>query len=204
MGITGSIGTLLNLFLEIYSWMILARLLLSWINPDPFHPIVQFLVQTTNPVLEPFRRLIPPLGGMDFSPIFALMAVHFVQRLLVTLLVGGMGGGAITGLLAELLGLVHLLLTLYLLLLLARGGYHVYSWHTFRQGKPPAIDLRKPLVRFIFQATEPVIRPFRYRVPTFSGLDITPLVAAVILLFGLFLLQEGMAGMAGGHMLLPH
>ncbi|MBF0417379.1 MAG: YggT family protein [Magnetococcales bacterium] len=197
MGITGSIGTLLNFLLEIYAWLILGRVLLSWVNPDPYNPIVQFLVRATEPVLEPFRRWIPSFAGLDLSPIVALLAVHFIQRIVVTLFQGGMGGGAIGSLIAELLGILHLLLTFYMLLLFARGGFHVHSWRTFRKGLPPGIDLRKPLIRFVFQATEPVLRPLRGFVPTVSGMDVSPFAAAVAVLVLLSILQELMLGVAG-------
>ncbi|NGZ05443.1 MAG: YggT family protein [Magnetococcales bacterium] len=200
MGITGSIGTLVNLLLEIYAWLIIGRVLLSWVNPDPYHPIVQFLIRSTEPVLAPFRRFIPPLAGMDLSPIVALLALHLIQRIVVSLLQGGLGVGAMATLAAELLGLLHLLLTCYLLLLLVRGGFHVHSWYTFRQGRPPAIDLRKSWIRFIFQATEPALRPLRRWVPTWSGMDLTPFAAAMVLLMLLSLIQELVFGMLGSSM----
>lgn len=198
MGITNSIGTLLDFLLGIYGWMILIRVLLSWINPDPYNPIVQFLVRATEPVLEPFRRIIPPIGGMDLSPIVALMAVHFVQRLAGTLFQGsGMGGGGLSSLLVELLGLVHLLLTFYLLILLARSGFHIHSWYTFHHKRSaPRIDLRQPIIRFVFQVTEPAIRPLRRWVPTFSGMDITPMAAVCILMIILSILQDLTLGFA--------
>ncbi|MBF0189748.1 MAG: YggT family protein [Magnetococcales bacterium] len=190
MGILGSIGTLLHFMLEIYSWLILGRVLLSWVNPDPYNPIVQFLIRATEPLLAPLRRLIPSMGGFDLSPIAALLAVHFTQKITAALFLGAMGGGAIAALLAELVGLIHLLLTFYLLLLVARGGFHFHSWYTFRQGKPPGIDLRKPWIRFIFQATEPALRPLRRWMPTVSGMDVTPMAGAVLLLMLLSMLQE--------------
>ncbi|MBF0215306.1 MAG: YggT family protein [Magnetococcales bacterium] len=202
MGITGSIASLLNLFLEIYSWMILGRVMLSWVNPDPYNPIVQFLIRATEPVLAPFRRLIPAMAGMDLSPIAALLAVHLTQRVLQTTLQSGMGAGALVGVLAELLGLIHLLMTFYLLLLAARGGFHFHSWRTFRQGRPPGIDLHKPWIRFIFQATEPAIRPLRRWVPTVSGMDVTPMAAVVVLLMLLSVIQEVMLGIAGTHLMM--
>ncbi|MBF0428309.1 MAG: YggT family protein [Magnetococcales bacterium] len=201
MGMFGSIGTLLNFLLEIYSWLILGRVLLSWINPDPYNPIVQFLMQATEPVLKPFRQFIPSIAGMDLSPIFALLAVHLLQRFVAMLFHGGLGGGAVASILNELLGLVHLLLTFYFLLLLARGGFHIYSWHSFRQKRISGIDLRQPLTRFIFQFSEPTIRPLRRWVPTFSGMDITPMVAACLVLILLSLIQDLSLSLSGSSML---
>jgi YggT family protein len=73
--------------LQIYSYVLLARALASWIpNLDPYHPIMQFLYQLTEPVLDPVRRLIPPLGGMiDISMIVVFFALVVLQQLLLTL-----------------------------------------------------------------------------------------------------------------------
>ena len=189
MGILGSLAVIIDFALGLYVWLILIRVLLSWVNPDPYNPIVQFLVQATDPVLVPLRRLIPPVAGLDLSPIAALLGISVLQRLLVGLFRGGMGGGAMSSLLAELLGVAHLLLTFYLLLLLIRGGFHLHAWFTFRQGRPFRINLNQPATRFIFQATEPAVRPLRSLVPNVSGLDITPLAAALALYVALSLIQ---------------
>ncbi|MBF0401017.1 MAG: YggT family protein [Magnetococcales bacterium] len=198
MGILGSLGMLLDFALGIYTWMILIRILLSWVNPDPYNPIVQFLVRATEPVLEPLRRAIPPMAGLDLSPVVALLGISLLQRLIIGITHGGMGGGGLAALLVEVIGLLHLLLTLYLLLFLLRGGLHIHSWFSFRGGRPFRINLGNPLIRFVFQATEPVVRSLRQWVPTVSGLDITPLVAALCVLVILSLLQEAaMRFMAG-------
>ena len=77
----------LSLFLQIYSYVLLARALVSWIpNLDPYNPIIQILYQITEPVLEPIRKLIPPLGGMvDISIMVAFFGIMALQYLLRTL-----------------------------------------------------------------------------------------------------------------------
>lgn len=65
---------------------ILARILLTWIPIDPFHPIVRILNQITEPILGPARRIIPPIGGIDFSPIIVLFLLSIVERLLLNFL----------------------------------------------------------------------------------------------------------------------
>ena len=75
-----AIATILSYLLTIANWLIIIRALLSWVNPDPYSPIVQFLYKTTEPLLEPFRRIVPVYPtGIDFSPIFALLAIWFLQ-----------------------------------------------------------------------------------------------------------------------------
>src|SRR3989338_2764736 len=74
-----------ELLLSILYWLILIRALVSWVNPDPFNPLVQFLNRTTEPVLQPIRRLLPPMG-IDISPIIAFLAIIFLKSFLVTTL----------------------------------------------------------------------------------------------------------------------
>jgi len=76
--------SLLILLLQLYSYVLLARALVSWIpNLDPYHPAVRVLYTLTEPVLEPIRKLIPPLGGiMDISIIVAFFALIVLEQLL--------------------------------------------------------------------------------------------------------------------------
>lgn len=75
---------LLLVALQLYSYVLLARALMSWIpNLDPYHPAVQFLYSVTEPVLEPIRKLVPPLGGMvDVSILVAFFAIVGLELLL--------------------------------------------------------------------------------------------------------------------------
>lgn len=65
---------------------ILLRVLFSWINADLFNPLVRFIYQVTEPLLAPLRRIIPPFGGLDVTPVVALLILDLVRRLLVTLI----------------------------------------------------------------------------------------------------------------------
>lgn len=77
-----AIGVVVNILLTVFYWLILIRALVSWVNPDPFNPLVQFLYRTTEPILEPIRRLLPPLA-IDISPIIAFLAIQFLKHFLV-------------------------------------------------------------------------------------------------------------------------
>ncbi len=84
-----SVAGVLDIVLRIYYWVILIRALISWVNPDPFNPIVQFLYKVTEPVLEPIRRVLP-LGlkfGIDISPIIAFLIIMFLRSFLVKTLI---------------------------------------------------------------------------------------------------------------------
>ena len=77
----------LDIVLVLYMWVIIIRALLSWVNPDPYNPIVQFLYSITEPVLYRVRQLLPISGmGIDFSPIAVLLAIIFLQTFLVNTL----------------------------------------------------------------------------------------------------------------------
>ncbi|MBF0286114.1 MAG: YggT family protein [Magnetococcales bacterium] len=197
MGLFSSIGSILQLALEIYSWMLLAYVLMSWVNPDPYNPIVRFLSNTVEPVLRLCRNLLPPIGGLDLSPILAFFGIMVLQRVVAVLFSGMSAGMGMISLLFELLRLLYLLGTLFLLLLMARAGLTFWSWRNFRQRRPAGFDLRNPVIRFVFTATERVVRPLRGGVPTWSGMDLSPLVAALIMFLALLLAEEGAALVMG-------
>lgn len=74
------IARVLDIALEIYMWVIIIRALISWVNPDPYNPIVQFLHRATEPVLRPLRKLIPAWKmGIDLSPLIAVLIIIFLQ-----------------------------------------------------------------------------------------------------------------------------
>ncbi len=79
-----AVAVILDIVLTIYMWIIIVRALLSWVNPDPYNPIVQFLHSITEPVLYRVRKALPMPGmGLDLSPIIVLLAIIFMQSFLV-------------------------------------------------------------------------------------------------------------------------
>ena len=81
---------LLFLLLDVYAWIIIARALVSWFSPSPRNPVVRLLIQVTEPVLKPLRQVISPraLGGLDISPILAIVLIQIVKYLLASLVYG--------------------------------------------------------------------------------------------------------------------
>jgi len=77
---------LVRFLFEIYSFILLARVLLSWFQVDPYNPIVRLLHQLTEPVLAPIRRLLPMTGPIDFSPILAFILILVVEQIVVSML----------------------------------------------------------------------------------------------------------------------
>ncbi len=84
-----AIATIVDYALTIANWLVLIRALISWVSPDPHNPLVRFLYNTTEPILAPFRKLMPAYTiGIDFSPIFALIFIWFLKLFLVRSLFG--------------------------------------------------------------------------------------------------------------------
>ena len=79
-----AVAKIIDIALTAYLWIIVIRAVLSWVNPDPYNPIVRFLYQITEPVMARVRRWIPLRGmGIDFSPMIILLAIVFLQSFLV-------------------------------------------------------------------------------------------------------------------------
>lgn len=79
-----AVADVLSLVLTLYTWILIARALVSWVSPDPYNPIVQFLHRVTEPVLAPVRRRLPGYGtGLDLSPLIVIIAILFLRRFLV-------------------------------------------------------------------------------------------------------------------------
>lgn len=82
--LVSALTTVLDLLLNVYMWIIVARAIISWVSPNPYNPIVNFLYMATEPVLRYARRIIPPIGGsLDLSPILVLVAIVFLRQFLV-------------------------------------------------------------------------------------------------------------------------
>ncbi len=83
-----AVATVVNIALTIYMWIVIARAVVSWVSPNPYNPIVQFLYRTTEPVLWRVRRYLPIGGiGIDLSPIVVILAIYFLKLFLVRTLI---------------------------------------------------------------------------------------------------------------------
>lgn len=78
-----AVAKLINFAFDAYIIIIFARVVISWVNADPYNPIVRFLIQATEPLLYRIRRFLPPLGGFDLSPMVLILAIIFLQTLIV-------------------------------------------------------------------------------------------------------------------------
>jgi YggT family protein len=84
------IYNLVTVFFNVMSLAILGRVLLSWFNLGPNHPITRILTEITEPILGPLRRFIPTVGMIDLTPLVALLLLQLLEQLLLGLLRGNM------------------------------------------------------------------------------------------------------------------
>lgn len=73
--------------LSVIQWLVIIAAVISWVSPDPRNPIVQFLYRATEPILRPFRKILPPrrTGGVDLSPILVILLILFLKVFLASL-----------------------------------------------------------------------------------------------------------------------
>ncbi len=90
MSLLGFLIQAVDMLLTILQWLIIAAALVTWVSPDPRNPIVQFLFRSTEWILRPCRRILSPrwTGGIDFSPVLAILFIVFVRYLVIGLLSG--------------------------------------------------------------------------------------------------------------------
>ena len=161
----------------IYIWIIVLRVVLTWINPNPYSPLMRFLAWAADPVLNRARRLMPlVLGGLDFSPLLALAFIRFAGAVL-GLWLWGLGTGpkpaSFLFILAagELLGLIQSLVWLVIIIMLIRLVMSLV--------RPSPYNI---IVRVVYGLTEPLLAPLRRAFPPGpGGLDLRPLVFLLVL-----------------------
>ncbi len=78
-----ALATIIDMVLNLYMWAFIIAALISWVNPDPYNPVVRFLRAITEPVLIPIRRKLGIWGGIDFSPMIAILAIIFLRSFLI-------------------------------------------------------------------------------------------------------------------------
>jgi len=84
------IWLVVDVMFDVIRWLIIARIILSFIpmftRIDPYHPLIRFVMEITEPLMAPFRKLIPPVGGLDLSPIVLFLVLEFARTLVKQLI----------------------------------------------------------------------------------------------------------------------
>ncbi|NWF51454.1 MAG: YggT family protein [Nitrospirae bacterium] len=80
-----AVAHILDIALTVYMWIIIISAIISWVNPDPYNPIVRFLRAVTEPIYRPIRRIIGyRLGPIDISPMIVILAIIFIQKFFIS------------------------------------------------------------------------------------------------------------------------
>jgi YggT family protein len=162
---------LIDAVLSLALFVVMARLLLQLTRADFRNPLCQAIVQLTNPLIVPLRRVLPPIGKVDTASVVAVLIIGAVEVATVSALHGGGWPDPYLWLQALALEIAHMLLSIYLyaiilyalLSMIAPGGY-------------------SPLQSVLTSLCEPVLRPIRRIIPPIAGLDLSPLVATLLIL----------------------
>ena len=172
---------LIETLFGLYLLAIMLRFLLQLARADFYNDLVQFLVKVTNPPLRPLRRFIPGLMGLDLAAIVLMLILKTIELLLL--------GVKPSGNLVLLAGaeLIWLAINIFLIAIIIRV---ILSWFNFLGPHP--------LVNLLYQLTEPVLEPIRRLLPAMSGLDLSPLLASIALIFLSKLVQDLLAVLGVG------
>ncbi|MBW1708711.1 MAG: YggT family protein [Deltaproteobacteria bacterium] len=179
--ILDSAAGLLGFALTLYMWIVIIRAIISWVNPSPYNPFVQFLAKLTDPPLVYIRRHLPFwVGGIDFSPVVLILVLIFLNDFLVLSLKAIARDASISILLpiffSSIINLVRTVLMIYMILIIARA---VLSWIS--------PDPSNPIVGFIYGVTEPVLGRIRRVLPLLiGGFDLTP----IVVIAGIYLIMR--------------
>ncbi len=79
----GAVAQILHMIISLYIWVVIIAALISWVNPDPYNPVVRFLRAATEPLLYRIRRYLPVGGGIDFSPLLLILLLYFADMFVV-------------------------------------------------------------------------------------------------------------------------
>ena len=167
---SSQIGLLLvNAIIGFFIFVVLIRFLLQAVRADFYNPISQFIVKATNPILIPARKIIPGFGGYDLAAIVVLLVLELIAMTL-SLLIMGWPLPVVNMLVWALLGTVGLFLKLYFwgLLIIV-----IASWLAPGGGNPALMLLQ--------QIIEPAMKPIRKVMPDMGGLDISPIIAFLVI-----------------------
>ena len=163
---------------SLYIGAVLLRFLLAWARANFYNPLSQFLVKVTNPALVPLRRMIPALGKIDTAAVVLALGLTLLKVWLLAALQGVSAGvGALV--VYSVLELLRTVIWIYIVAMIIQA---VMSWVGNSYGNPLA-DLLDSL-------TDPLLRPIRNVIPTVGMIDISPLIAILLLNVMLILLQS--------------
>lgn len=186
MGYFANAGLLIvDTFFYLLSFVFLLRILLQLVGANFYNPICQFFYKTTNPVLMPMRKLLPPFGRLDVAALLVLLLIQVLHILMVSMVTGRFAPPMAMPILA-VAGALNILL-------------HVLFWSIIIRIVISfvAADSYHPVVPIVAQITEPVMAPFRRLLPATGGLDFSPLLATLAIMLARILILAPLYDLAG-------
>ena len=173
---------IINTLFDLYVLLVLLRFLLQMLRADFYNPVSQFIVKLTTPPLRLMRRFVPSIAGQDAASIVFCLALIYAKFMLMRLLsipllsIGGVtapiGAVSYAGLLVfTIADLIALFLTVFLVAVIIQV---VLSWISPGQ--------YNPMIGLVQKIADPVLKPVRKMLPTIGGLDLSPLLATLLLL----------------------
>jgi len=160
--IIDALSTLMTLVLLLRFW-------LPWFRVDFHNPLARGILQLTSPIVNPLRRVVPSVGRIDSATVLLAFLLQAITLILVRLLAGGTPGARYV-VLGALFGLISLSLRMFMFAIIIRI---VLSW--------VAPLTHNPVTAVLARITEPLLQPFRRMIPPLGGLDISPVIAIVLL-----------------------
>ncbi|UZA71256.1 YggT family protein [Pseudomonas viridiflava] len=155
---------------SLYLMLILLRFVLQLVRANFYNPLSQFIVKATQPLLKPLRRIIPSIFGLDMSSLVLAIIVQMILMALTLLLIIGTTGDPLLLLLWSIISVTALLLKIFFFALIISV---ILSWVAPGSNNPGA--------ELVNQICEPALAPFRRIVPNLGGLDISPILAFLVL-----------------------
>ncbi len=158
---------LISTLIYVETLLILVRVALSWFpGIDPWHPLVRVLRAVVDPVLRPFRSILPTFGGIDFSPVLAIIVLSWLGRLVSDLGAGFSPGREIAYIVVQIVLTITIVFCVVVLLRILISIFDADPWH--------------PMVQMIRQMSNPLIRPFAQVVPRSRSVDLAAVAALTV------------------------
>jgi len=155
---------------SLYLLIVLMRFVLQLVRANFYNPLCQFIVRATQPLLKPMRRVIPSIGGLDMSSLLLAILVQLALMALTLLLTYGTTGNPLQLLIWSIIGVTALFLKIFFFALIISV---ILSW--------VAPGSHNPGAELVNQICEPALAPFRKILPNLGGLDISPILAFMVL-----------------------
>jgi YggT family protein len=162
---------LIDTLFYFYTLLLMLRLLLQWVRADFYNPVSQFIVKVTSPLVIPLRRVIPSIGKLDLATLLLILLFTSVKLVALALILG-MPLNLAWLVIATIIESIILLLDIFLFSILILV---IMSWVN--------PDPRHPAASLLRSLSRPVMQPLQQRIPPVGGLDISPMVALVLIYF---------------------